>query len=108
MYFVQLRNIEGYDKSVVCKLDSILKNLHSSAQYFTPNYIQRHLGLSLDDSFDILFKARDIGIIYTQNVLQCQCCGKTFRKEVIGCTNCKSAQFKKGYYFSTDVYRRFH
>ncbi|SOC16589.1 hypothetical protein SAMN05880501_10934 [Ureibacillus xyleni] len=105
MYFVQLRNIEGYDKSVVYKLDSILKNLHSSAQFFTPNYIQRHLGLSLDDSFDILFKARDIGIINTQKVIKCQCCGQTFRKEVNECTKCMSHQLKKGYYFSTDVYR---
>lgn len=105
MYFVQLRNLEGYDKSVVYKLDSLLKNLNSSAQYFTPKYIQKHLGLSLDESFDILFKARNIGVVNTQQVQQCKHCGKAFRVTIDQCTSCKSNYFKQGYYFTTDIYR---
>lgn len=54
-----------------------------------------------------LFLNEIVRMIFNINVIQCQCCVKTFRKEVNGCTNCKSNQFK-GYYFSTDVYKGNH
>lgn len=106
MYFVQLMNLKEYDKSFLIRFDQVLKSLHSSSRYFTPEFIKQQLDINLDDSFDLLFKARTIGIVHTVDATKCIKCGKISNKGHLGhCLSCNSQHLKSGYYFTTEAHQ---
>lgn len=108
MYFVQLRNLKEYDRSLLYNFDCILRSLHSSSQYFTPQQIQSYLNLSSEDSFKLLFRARDIGVISTIEVSKCIQCGRLLKINILNksCPECKSCSLKNGYFFTTESHNK--
>jgi len=107
MYFVQLRNLREFDYSLLKNFDNMLKSLHSSSQYITPQQIQRDLNITKDDSFKLLFRARDIGVVNTVKVSKCVQCGRTTKTRGLtkNCPRCDSSNLKNGYYFTTEAYK---
>lgn len=107
MYFVQLRNLKEYDKNLLKRFDQVLKSLHSSSRFFTPEFIRKYLNLDIDDSYNLLFRARDIGIVYTVEGVKCTNCGSIYKNNTLGqCPKCHSQNSKAGYYFTTNSYQR--
>ena len=101
MYFVGLTRLTHIPKPFLTELDCFLKKMYSSMQYFTPKTIARELQISEDLAWEFAFDVRDLGLIHTLKVVQCQTCQKIHRKEEIElCRSCgETKQLKKGVYF---------
>ncbi|SFA93883.1 hypothetical protein SAMN04488072_10425 [Lentibacillus halodurans] len=108
MYFVNLMSIKSFDKDLLKSLDSLLVNFHSSAELFTPIRVGKNLNIPKDLSYQLLLSAREVGVVDTVFVRKCSNCGKLikFNGSNAVCPVCRSTNFKEGYYFTTDLYKR--
>ncbi|MBO8177126.1 MAG: hypothetical protein H0Z31_06695 [Bacillus sp. (in: Bacteria)] len=108
MYFVNLRYLKNYDRELVKALDTLLVSFHSSSELFTPKRVGKNLNISIDLSYQLLLRARDLGVVDTIFVKKCSNCGRIYKlkKSIEACTICQNSNFKEGYYFTTDLHQK--
>ena len=100
MFFVSLKSVTDFDKSLINQLDKLLLDFYKKDIYFTHVTVSRSLNITKEASYQLLLSAENAGVIGAIAAKKCTNCGETLlNKEV--CSKCLKADFENGYYYTT-------